>query len=455
VFNTANFTTLLSPANHGQVEGILNAALTAVDPHKAVERAAIRRWNYLEIAGKSYALNGFRRVLVVGFGKAAVPMAEAIEIILGDHLTAGLVITKHVSEDSGGRTASRIQVVKGSHPVPDQDSIRATQSLLEICRNCSKDDLVICLISGGGSALCTLPVEGVTLDDMQVLTRLLLKSGAEIGEINTLRKHLDQVKGGGLARWLFPAQVVTFIVSDVIGSPLEVIASGPTVADPSTFADAIQILNKYKLTQEIPGPILAYLQKGLADSSLESLKVGDPALERVQNLVIAGNYQAAKAAAEEARRRGFNTLVLTTYLHGEAVQAGMLLASILKQVALTGEPLVRPACVIAGGETTVTVHGGGLGGRNLEVALGSVDDLAGMNEVALITLATDGEDGPTDAAGAIVTGETLENARKLPITPASFLAENDSYHFFEQAGGLIKIRPTGTNVNDLAFLLAF
>jgi glycerate 2-kinase len=290
---------------------------------------------------------------------------------------------------------------------------------------------------------------------MQALTRLLLKSGAEIGEINTLRKHLDRVKGGGLARWLFPAQVVTLIVSDVIGSPLEVIASGPSVADPSTFEDAMQILEKYNLVQEIPASILAYLKQGLADDRLESVKPGDPALERVQNLVIASNYQAAQAAAEEARRRGFNTLLLTTYLHGEAAQAGMLLASILKQMAQTGEPLGRPACMIAGGETTVTVRGQGLGGRNLEAALASVYDLAGVEKVALVTLGTDGEDGPTDAAGALVTGESLGNAQSLQITPRRFLADNDSYHFFEQAGGLIKTGPTGTNVNDLAFLFAF
>jgi len=393
--------------------------------------------------------------LVVGFGKASVPMAAAIEDILGEKLTAGIVIAKHVEADPASRPASKIQVTQGSHPVPDELSIRATQALMELSRNCSKEDLVICLISGGGSALCTLPVPGITLDDLQSLTRLLLKSGAEIGEINTLRKHLDRVKGGGLARWLSPAQVVTLIVSDVIGSPLEVIASGPTVADPSTFAEAIQILDKYGLTRQIPGAILAYLQKGLADPSLESVKPGDPALEGVQNLVIASNYQAAQAAADEARRRGFNTLLLTTYLHGEAAQAGMLLASILKQMALTGEPIGRPACVIAGGETTVTVQGNGLGGRNLETSLGSVSDLAGVDKVALVSLGTDGEDGPTDAAGALVTGETLANAQKLQAAPRRFLADNDSYHFFEQAGGLIKTGPTGTNVNDLAFLFAF
>jgi len=455
VVKTINFPENLSPIPREHVEKILLAGLAAVDPGMVVESLVKRHGNYLEAGGHWYDLDNYNRVLVVGFGKAVIPMSAAVEQILEDSLTAGMVISKHANLSSGYGLSSKIQVRKGSHPVPDQESILATQSLLAITQGCSKDDLIICLISGGGSALFTWPVAGITLDDVRNLTRLLLKSGAEIGEINTLRKHLDQVKGGGLARWLFPAQVVTLIISDVIGNPLEVIASGPTVADPSTFEDAIQILQKYNIVHEIPDNIWAYLQKGLVNSSLESVKTEDPVLERVQNLIVASNYRAAHAAAAEAQRRGFHTLILTTYLHGEASQAGMWLASILKQMVLTGEPLPRPACVIIGGETTVTVRGNGLGGRNLETALGSVCDLAGLNEIALVTLGTDGEDGPTDAAGAVVTGETLNKAGRLLINPRVSLANNDSFHFFEKVGGLIKTGPTGTNVNDLAFLFAF
>ena len=455
MFNAINISDDLSATNREHLEGILNAGLAAADPRIAVERSVKRHGIFLEAGGHRYDLDRYKRVMVVGFGKAVIPMAVAMEQILAEKLTTGMVITKHLDSNPGSGQLSKIQVRKGNHPVPDQESILATQSLIELTRNCSKDDLIVCLISGGGSALCTLPVEGITLDDVQNLTRLLLKCGAEIGEINTLRKHLDRIKGGGLARWLLPAQVVTLILSDVIGSSLEVIASGPTVADPSTFEDAIQILGKYNLTDDVPGNIWAYLQKGLIDHSLESVKPGDPVLDRVQNLVIASNYQAAKAAAAEARRRGFNTLILTTYLHGEASQAGIMLASILEQMALSGEPLPRPACLIVGGETTVTVHGNGLGGRNLEIALGSVYDMAGLSRVALVTLGTDGEDGPTDAAGAFVTGETLNKAGKLQLNPRVFLAKNDSYHFFEQTGGLIKTGPTGTNVNDLAILFTF
>jgi glycerate 2-kinase len=450
-----HLSTDLSPVNRKHIEAVIQAGLAAVDPRTAIQHAVKRQGNYLEAGGRTYDLEAYQRVLVVGFGKAAVPMSVAMEQVLGELLTDGLVISKHIESTLETGLSGKIRVIKASHPVPDQESIRATRALMDLTRGCTKDDLVFCLISGGGSALFTSPAEGIRLDDLQILTRLLLKSGADIGEINILRKHLDQVKGGGLARWLYPAQVVTIIISDVIGSPLEVIASGPTVADPSTFADAIQILSKYNLASEIPSNIWTFLQKGLADRSIESVKPNDPALDRVQNLLIASNYQAALAAAREAGRRGFHALILTTYLHGEASQAAILLAGILKQMALTGDPLPRPACVIAGGETTVTVSGHGLGGRNLETALASVYDLAGLNEVALLSMGTDGEDGPTDAAGAIVTGETLNKAALLHVDPRVFLANNDSYHFFEQVGGLIKTGPTGTNVNDLVFLFAF
>jgi hydroxypyruvate reductase len=455
VIKTINLPDNLPLINREHVEKILLAGLAAVDPCTVVESLVKRHGNYLEVGGHRYDLETYNRVVVVGFGKAVIPMSVAMENILAEKLTSGTVIPKHVDINPRFGASSKIQVRKGSHPIPDQESILATQSLLEITRGCSKDDLIICLISGGGSALFTWPVSGITLDDMQNLTRLLLKSGAEIGEINTLRKHLDQVKGGGLARWLFPAQVVTLIISDVIGNPLEDIASGPTVADPSTFEDAVQILQKYNIIHEIPDNIWAYLQKGLVNRSLESVKTEDPVLERVQNLIVASNYRAAQAAAVGAQLRGFHTLILTGYLHGEASQAGLFLASVLNQIVLTGEPLPRPACVIIGAETTVTVHGSGLGGRNLETALGSVCDLAGLNDIALVTLGTDGEDGPTDAAGAVVTGETLEKAGRLQINPRVSLANNDSYHFFEKIGGLIKTGPTGTNVNDLVFLFAF
>jgi glycerate 2-kinase len=289
---------------------------------------------------------------------------------------------------------------------------------------------------------------------LQKLTRLLLASGAEIGEINTLRKHLDRVKGGGLARTAAPAEIVTLIVSDVVGSPLDVIASGPTVPDSSTFDQAIQILEKYGLMQQAPPSIVEILEDGAAGKIAETLKAGDPLLANVHNAIVADNYLAAQAAAARAKDLGWNTLLLTTFLHGEAQQAGLMLGSILRQVATSGEPVRRPACIIVGGETTVTLRGEGLGGRNQELALGSVAELSGLERVVLVALATDGDDGPTDAAGAVVTGETLARGKTLGLNPAAFLARNDSYHYFEMLDDLLLTGPSGTNVNDLAFLFA-
>jgi hydroxypyruvate reductase len=346
-------------------------------------------------------------------------------------------------------------VLPGGHPIPTGDSLRSAQSLAEFLADGRADDLVFCLISGGGSALMTLPQDGVSLEDMQSLTRLLLASGADIGEINTLRKHLDRVKGGGLARLAAPAQLVTLVLSDVIGSPLDVIASGPTVADLSTYGDAYGILEKYHLDAKAHAAVISSLHKGLRGESPETVKPGDSLLERVTNQVIASNTHAAQAALAQAQAEGFNPLLLTTYLQGEAVQAGGVLASILRQVQDTGQPVARPACIVVGGETTVTLRGSGLGGRNQELALGAVRLLAGLPGVALVTLATDGEDGPTDAAGAIVTGDILPRASGLGLELQRAMQENDSYHFFDPTKALLKPGPTGTNVNDLAFLFAF
>jgi hydroxypyruvate reductase len=333
--------------------------------------------------------------------------------------------------------------------------VDSTRGLVEFLQDSQETDLLFCLISGGGSALMTLPVEGVTLEDLQTLTRLLLACGADIGEINTLRKHLDRIKGGGLARLAAPARIVTLILSDVIGSPLEVIASGPTVADSTTFANALSILAKYRIMERVPERILSVLRRGAAGEIAETLKPGDPLLTRVSDQIVASNPQAAEQALAQARQEGFHTLLLTTFLQGEAAQVGTVLASILRQIDASGHPLPRPACIIAGGETTVTLHGKGLGGRNQELALGAAFLLSGLPQVVLVTLGTDGEDGPTNAAGASVTGETLRRARAFGLDPLDSLRENDSYHYFEALGDLVITGPTGTNVNDLAFLFAF
>jgi hydroxypyruvate reductase len=258
-----------------------------------------------------------------------------------------------------------------------------------------------------------------------------------------------------VARAAHPATLVTLVLSDVVGSPLDVIASGPTVSDPTTFGDAYAILERYEIVPKTPPAILEYLRRGKAGEIEETLKPGDARFARVQNLVVGSNSQAADAALAAARDEGFNTLLLTTYLQGEAREVGRMMAAIARELAATGRPIARPACVVAGGETTVTLRGGGKGGRNQELALAAAVELDRLREVAIVALATDGGDGPTDAAGAVATGATAERARGQAIDPAAHLARNDAYPFFEALGDLLLPGPTQTNVNDLAFVFAF
>ena len=432
------------------VQRILAAAVQAVDPANAVAQTMQRQGNCLTIAGQEYDLTQFGRVRVIGAGKAGAPMAQAAARILGERLSDGLVITKQGYSDDPQKAAP-IVLLEAGHPVPDERSVRGAQRLIELLQDSRPDDLVLCLISGGGSALMVAPVPGLNLSDLQRLTSILLACGANIYEINTLRKHLDQVKGGGLARLVFPARLVTLALSDVVGDPLDVIASGPTVPDPSTFQDAREVLERYSIQDKAPAEVIAHIQKGLHGEISETPKPGDGLFASVQNVIVGSNLQAAQAALKQAAQEGFHPLLLTTYLQGEARQVGRALATIARQVIATGQPAPRPACIIAGGETTVTVRGDGLGGRNMELALASVLELSGLPAV-LISLATDGGDGPTDAAGAIVTGQTLAQARLAGLDPQDYLTRNDSYHFFAALEDLLRPGPTQTNVNDLTFL---
>ncbi len=437
-----------------RVQRILAAALQAADPAAAVETHLKRRALRLEVAGRDYNLDAYRRVFLVGAGKAGAPMTRAAASILGDRLTQGVVVVKEGylgSDDLPGQ----VSILEAGHPIPDERGVQGGQRIQELLESLRPDDLVIGLISGGGSALLTAPVPGITLENLQALTAELLACGATINEINCLRKHLDRLKGGGLARLASPAPLITLILSDVVGDPLDVIASGPTVPDPTSYAQAYAILQRYELLNRVPHSITAHLERGRRGEIPETPKAGDPAFERVQNVIIGSNLQAAQAALRQAEAEGFHTLLLTTYLQGEARQAGATLAAIAHQIAVTGQPLARPACLVVGGETTVTLTGSGKGGRNQEVALGALPGLAGLPEVALVSLATDGGDGPTDAAGAVVTGESLGRAQKAGLDPVDHLRRNNAYPFFEALGDLLKPGPTRTNVNDLAFIFAF
>jgi glycerate 2-kinase len=441
------------------IEHVLAASLDAVEPGAALKRFLTLQDNFIEIGEQQYPLNEIQRILVVGAGKAGAAMARATHEILGTWITDGVVVVKEGYARAEGVSSitavGPIQIISGSHPIPDQRSLAGAARIRNLLQNTSANDLVICLVSGGGSALIVSPAQGITISDLQQLTTQLLACGANIHEINILRKHLDQIKGGGLARMAAPAPLTALILSDVVGDPLDIIASGPTVPDPSTYLDAYQILERYHILERVPPAIVTHLQDGIQDKLPETPKPGNPLFSRVHNMIIGCNNQAARAALEQAQHEDLNTLLLTTHLQGEARQAGRMLAAILRQVALRGEPISIPACLVAGGETTVTIQGQGLGGRNQELALSAVYDLAGLPNVAMVAMATDGGDGPTDAAGAMITGETLARARQLDMEPSDYLDRNDSYHFFEKLGDLIRPGPTQTNVNDLAFLFAF
>ncbi len=388
-------------------------------------------------------------MIVVGAGKACAPMARAVEDILGDRVTAGLVTVKT------GYTAPLrlIALREAGHPLPDAAGEAAARETLALLSGLGPGDLVICLISGGGSALLPLPREGLTLRDKVDTTDLLLRSGADITEINTVRKHLSRIKGGQLARAAVPARLVAVVISDIVGSPLDAIASGPTVPDGTTFADALAVLEKYRLTARVPPPVLATLRRGAAGGLAETPKAGDAAFANTFTTVVADNAAAARAAAAEAERLGFRALVLSTYIEGEAREVGRALGGIAREIAATGHPVGRPACIVCGGETTVTVTGGGRGGRNQEVALGAARPLAGLPGALIASFATDGTDGATDAAGGVADGTTLARARARGLDAARHLADNNAYPLLEAVGDLIRIGPTNTNVNDLMLIV--
>ena len=409
---------------------IFRAALAAADPEAAVERHLSK-----------LKLRRYRRIYVVGAGKAGASMASAVERVLGDRITAGLINVKD------GHTAklSRIELHECGHPVPDQRGVEGAQRIADIARDAGEDDLVLCLISGGASALMPAPASPITLEEKQAVTRLLLASGANIHEINAVRKHISEIKGGLLARLASPAAVEALLLSDVIGDDLDVIGSGPTAPDASTYADAVDILKKYGIFDRTP----AAIRDRLTGLFRETPKPGDRLFKDVRNTVIGSNKLALDAAAAQAKDLGYNTLVLASEIEGETRYVARMHAAIAREIARYGRPAKRPACIITGGETTVTLKGNGLGGRNQEFVLAAAIDIAGLAETVVVSAGTDGTDGPTDAAGAIADGSTL---KRKPDARA-YLDANDSYHYFEALEDLVKTGPTGTNVMDVRLVL--
>ena len=458
------------------VATVLEAALRAVDPEAAIRAQVTCEDRVLRIGPRAYPLDEIGRILVVGGGKAGAPMATALAAILGTRISSGLVNVKygHTARSTGwqislgasgrdlppreGAATGRITLQQAGHPVPDAAGLAGTARMVALLRGLEPRDLVIVLVSGGGSALLPSPAPGITLEDLQALTATLLACGASITEINTVRKHCSQLQGGQLARLAAPAQVATLILSDVVGTPLDAIASGPTVPDRTRYADALAVLQRYQVLDRIPLSISSRLAQGVAGSLPETPKPGDPLFARVDNLVIGDNAIAGRAAAVAARRLGWQAHLLTTFLQGEAREVGRALAGLGQGIACGQSDFQAPICLLLGGETTVTLRGPGKGGRNQELALSAAIALneyaaAGQEaDVTLVSLATDGNDGPTDAAGGLVTTETVTKGTALGLDAYKALAANDSYHYLAALQGLVITGPTNTNVNDLALI---
>jgi len=427
----------------------LECALNAVDSKQMVKSKVSLKDSILNVDEHSFDLRAFKNVYVVGGGKASGPMAEALEEILGNRITAGIVNVPY-----GSKHKTRvIELHEASHPLPDDAGVEGTRRMLEIAEQAEKDDLVICLISGGGSSLMPSSQSSISIEDKRELTQALLKSGATIREINTVRKHISDFKGGWLAKKAYPATLVSLILSDVVGDQLDFIASGPTVPDSATFVDSRKVLEKHGLWDIAPSSVRKVLSEGEKGLIAETPKVGDSAFEKVYNVIIGNNRSAILAACECLKSAGLNTFLLTLPLEGEARNVGTMLAAVAREILASGNLVPKPLAIIAGGETTVTVTGKGLGGRNQELALSAALNLRDVNAVVVASLSTDGVDGPTDAAGAVVDEKSLERAAKLKLNPEEYLAENDSYRFFSKLGDLIFTGPTGTNVNDISLII--
>jgi len=428
---------------------IWEAALDAANPATCINKTLRVHGNVLSIGDKKLTIDG--RLIVIGAGKAASRMAQVVEETLGDRITDGIVVTKY----EHGLPLRRIRQVEAGHPIPDAAGVGAVREMRGLLRGLKPEDIVLCLISGGGSALWPAPADGITLEQKQEVTSLLLRAGATILELNAVRKHLSALKGGQLAAWAAPARVATLIMSDVIGDPLDFIASGPTAPDTTSFPEALGIIQKYGVG--VPPAVTERLQAGAQGRIPDTPKPGDPLFRNVENLIIANNRLLVDAAAVRARALGFGIVILGTEVQGEARDVAGFFASIAREIASTGNPGKPPVCVLAAGETTVTVRGKGLGGRNQEMALAWAMSMA-SRQVAMpccfASVATDGSDGPTNAAGGVVDPSTAQRAVDLGLIPQQYLANNDAWNFLTATGDLIVTGPTQTNLMDLQILLA-
>ena len=431
---------------------IWTSALRAVDPESAVREHVRRTGNILQVQNHRLNLNSYRKVWVLGAGKASAPMGRAVARVLGRYLSGGILSTKY------GHTLplKKLKVIEAGHPLPDANSVSAASRMASLVRNqVCEEDLVLCVFSGGASSLLVSPPEGISLEDKLKCTQLLLNGGADIHELNAIRKHLSGIKGGQLARMLAPAKVVSLILSDVVGNDIGTIASGPMAPDPTTFSDCIEILEKLKLWKQMPPAVRQRLVRGAENAIPETPKKGDRVFAGIDTVIIGSNAQACTAAAQAAKKLGFHVLILTSRLEGDTAAAARFHLSIAEEIVFQDRPLRRPACVISGGETTVKVAGTGKGGRNQEFVLHCVRQLSGLPAPCVVaSLGTDGTDGPTDAAGALADNTSLARSIRFGAGCLSEAMENnDSYGFFEKLGDLIVTGPTRTNVMDLHIVL--
>jgi hydroxypyruvate reductase/glycerate 2-kinase len=419
-------------------ERIFRTALASADPRRAVQQHHHKISDILQ-QGR------YRSLLVAGFGKAACAMAAAMEEQFGDSIERGVIITPY-GYCPEKHAFQKIRLYEGGHPIPDENGQAGTAEIIRLLKGSDEHSCIVCLISGGGSSLLVSPYKGVSLAEKKQVTALLLNAGAAINELNTVRKHLSSVKGGRLAKIAHPGRVVSLILSDVVGDKLDVIASGPTAPDDSTFGDAVQVIEKHKLSSAMPAAVIDFLAKGSQGMIPETPKRGDAIFGNVENSIIAGNRIALEAARAEGEKLGYPAEIITSELTGEAREAGRWLAH-------RAMGMKRSACLVSGGETTVMVTGTGAGGRNLELALAFAMEIQGLPGITLLSAGTDGRDGSADAAGAVVDGGTIAGARARGLDPAEYLANNDSYAFFRQAGGLVITGPTGTNVMDIQVII--
>ena len=432
------------------VLGILKAAVESADPGEAVRRNFKVAGDILSFGGVDYDLTGNNKVYVVGGGKAGAAMARAVWGLLGDRIDEGCI--NIVEGSDAPPEIGRIRLNGASHPTPNQNGVSGVERMLSLTEGLCEGDIVIVVISGGGSALLTYPAEGVDLEDIKTLTQLLLRSGASIGELNSVRKHVSALKGGQLARRLHPSMVLGIVLSDVVGDPLETIASGPTSPDTTTYGDAVEVLKRYGLWERAPPPIVDRLNRGVDGEIDETPKPGDPIFDRVNNVIVGSNKTALRTAVEKAEDLGYHSTIVTSRLTCAAVKAGPYLADLVRETISSDNSLRNSVAAIFGGETVVKVTGSGVGGRNQEVALSAAQSMADVKAL-IATLATDGVDGPTEAAGALVDGTTFRRALSLGLDASEHLRENDSYSFFNALGDALITGPTGTNVNDISVAL--